>query len=91
MKRTSSGSWRFNLLLLRLLGEISVSLLCSHSSQGSALDLDPPLHVGCLRASVLLSDRTGLKEQLIWGLWLTQAVGREGYGGGASLRRQRPA
>ena len=24
--------------------------------------------------------RTGLKEQLLWGLWLTQAVGREGYG-----------
>ena len=30
--------------------------------------------------SVLHSDRTGLKEQLIWGLWLTQAGGREGYG-----------
>ena len=36
-------------------------------------------------------DRTGLKEQLLWGLWLAQAEGREGYGGGASLRRQRPA
>ena len=36
------------------------------------------------------SDRRGLKEQLLRGLWLTQAVGREGYGGGgASLRRQR--
>ena len=66
--------------LLRLLGEISLSLLCLHSSWGSALDLDPSLHVGCLRASVLRSDRTGLKEQLIWGLWLTQARGREGYG-----------
>ena len=72
--------WGFNLLLLKLLGEISLSLLCSHSSRGSALDLDPPLHVGCLRASFLRSDRTGLKEQLIWGLWLTQAGGREGYG-----------
>ena len=71
--------WRFNLLLLRLLGEISLSLLCSHSSQGSALDLDPPLRVGRLRASVLPSDRTGLKEQLIRGLWLTQAGGREEY------------
>ena len=71
--------WSFNLLLLRLLGEISLSLLCSHSSRGSALDLDPPLHVGHLRASALRSDRTGLKEQLIRGLWLTQAVGREGY------------
>ena len=43
------------------------------------------------RASVLHSDRTGLKEQLIRGLWLTQAGGREGYRCGASLRRQRPA
>ena len=35
-------------------------------------------------------DRTGLKEQLLRGLWLTQARGREGYGGGgASLRQQR--
>ena len=81
-----------NPLLLRLLGEISLSLLCSHRSQGSALDLDPPLRVGRLRASILRSDRTGLKEQLLWGLWLTQAGGREWYrGGGASLRRQRPA
>ena len=88
---TSSWLWRFNPLLLRLLGEISLSLLCSHSSQGSALDLDPPLRVGHLRASVLRSDRMGLKEQLLRGLWLTQARGREGYGGGASLWQQRPA
>ena len=87
---TSSCLWTFNPLLLSLLGEISLSLLCSHSSRGSALDLDPPLRVGRLRASVLLSDRTGLKEQLLRGLWLTQARGRERYGGGrASLRRQR--
>ena len=83
--------WRFNLLLLRLLGEISLSLLFSHSYRGSALDLDPPLRVGHLRASVLLSDRTGLKEQLIRGLWFSQAGGREEYGCGASLRQQRPA
>ena len=70
----------FNPLLLRLLGEISLSLFCSHSSCSSALDLSPPLHVGCLRASVLHSDRTGLKEQLLRGHWLTQAGGREGYG-----------
>ena len=89
---TSSWLWSFNPLLLRLLGEISLSLLCSHSSGGSALDLAPPLCVGRLRASVLRSDRMGLKAQLIRGLWLTQAVGREGYGGGgASLRRPRPA
>ena len=43
------------------------------------MDLALPLSVGHLRASVLRSDRTGLKEQLIRGLWLTQAGGREGY------------
>ena len=54
------------------------------------MDLALPLRVGHLRASVLHSDRTWLKEQLIRGLWLTQARGRERYGGGgASLRRQR--
>ena len=62
------------------MGEIALSLLCLHSSRGSALDLDPPLHVGRLRASVLRSDRMGLKKQLILGLWLTQSGGREGYG-----------
>ena len=67
--------WSFNPLLLRLLGEISLSLLCSHSSRVSALDLDPPLRVGRLRASVLRSHRTGLKEQLLLVLWLTQAGG----------------
>ena len=56
------------------------------------MDLDPPLCVGHLRASVPRPDRTGLKEQLLQGLWLTQAGGKEGYkGGGASLRSQRPA
>ena len=83
--------WSFNPLLLRLLREISLSLLCSHSSLVSALDLDPPLHVGRLRASVLLSDRMGLKAQLLRGLWFTQAGGKEGYGCGASLWLQRPA
>ena len=79
MQGTSSCLWSFNPLLLRLLGGISLSLLCSHSSHGSALDLDPPLRVGRLRASLLCSDRTGLKEQLLLGLWLTQAGWREGY------------
>ena len=89
---TSSCLWSFNLLLLRLLGEILLSPLCSYSSWGSALDLDPPLHVRRLRASVSRPDRTGLKEQLLRGLWLTQARGRERYGGGgASVWRPRPA
>ena len=74
--------WSFNPLLLRLLGEISLSRLCSHSFPVSALDLNPPLHVGHLRASVLRSDRTGLKEQLLRRLWLTQARGK----GGARMR-----
>ena len=85
---TSSCLWSFNPLLLRLPGEISLSLLFSHSFQDSALDLDPPLRVGRLRASVFCSHRTGLKEQLLRGLWLTQAGGKEGYRCGASLRQQ---
>ena len=68
---TSSCLWSFNLLLLRLLGEISLSLLCSYSSRVSALDLDLPLRVGRLRVSGPCPDRTGLKEQLLRGLWLT--------------------
>ena len=87
---TSSCLWSFNPLLLRLLGEISLSLLCLYSSQGSALDLDPPLRVSHLRASVLHPDRMGLKEQLLWWLWLTQAWGREGYRCGLIRHWQTP-
>ncbi|XP_060142899.1 receptor-interacting serine/threonine-protein kinase 2-like isoform X1 [Globicephala melas] len=47
----------------------------------SYLDLAPHLHVGRRRTSVLRSDRTGLKEELIRGLWLSQAGGREGHRG----------
>ena len=43
------------------------------------MDLALPLHVGRLRASVLHPDRSGLKERLIRGLWLTQAREREGH------------
>ena len=70
---TSSWLWGFNLLLLRLHREISLSLLCSHSSWGSALVLALPLSVGCPQASVPLPDRRGLKQQLIRALLLTQA------------------
>ena len=79
MQGTSSCLWRFNPLLLKLHREISLSLLCLHSSRGSALDLDPPLCVGHPLASLLHPDRKGLKDQLIWGLWLTLAWGRAGY------------
>ena len=80
MQGLSSRLRAFNLRLLRLLGEISLSLLCLHSSWGSALDLDLPLHVGHTQTSVPRPDRTGLKQQLIRALLLTQAWGREGYG-----------
>ena len=89
MQGTSSCLWRFNLLLLRLHGEISLSLLFSHSSWGSALDLALPLHVGRSLVSVLCPDRRGLKEWLIRGLCLTQARGGRGMECGASLRWQR--
>ena len=67
-------------MFLRLHGEISLSLLCVHSSWGSALVLALPLSVGRPQASVLCPDRTGLKQQLIRGLWLTHARERERYG-----------
>ena len=42
------------------------------------MDLEPALRVGRLRASVPRPDRTGLKEQLLRGLRLTQAGGGSG-------------
>ena len=44
------------------------------------MDLALPLHVGCLRASVLCPDRRGFKDWLIRWPWLTQTRGREGHG-----------
>ena len=82
MQDTSSWLWRFNPLLLRLLGEISLSLLCSHSSRVSALDLALPLRVGRLKVSVLCSDRTGLKEQLIGGSGSLRPGGGRGMDAG---------
>ena len=43
------------------------------------MSLALPLCVDCPQASVLLSDRTGLKQRVIRRLWLTQARGREEY------------
>ena len=86
---TSSCLWSFNPLLLRLLGEISPSLPCSHSSRGSALHLDPSLCVGRLRASVP-PRQNGVKGAAASGALAHSGGGREGYGGGvASLRHQR--
>ena len=90
MQCTSSWLQRFNLLLLRLHGVISLSLLCLHSSWGSALDLAPPLHVGRPLVPVLHPDKSGLKERLI----VSSGSLRPGWGRGtecgASLRQQRP-
>ena len=77
---TSSWLWRFNPLLLRLLGEISLSLLCSHSSWGSALDLA----------------RSSLRQDGVKGAADSVALAHSGWGEGgvwmqASLRRQRVA
>ena len=44
------------------------------------MDLALPLLIGCLRASVLHSDRMRLKKHLVLVLWLTQAGEKEGYG-----------
>ena len=70
--------WGFNLLLLRLHGKISFSLLCLHSSWGSALVLAPPLRVGRPQASAPHPDRRGLKQQMIRALLLIQAEGGRG-------------
>ena len=50
------------------------------------MDLAPPLQVGHPLASVLRPDRRGLKQQLIRGLWLTEAGGGRGTEcGGAAV------
>ena len=74
--------WKFNLLLLRLLGEISLSLFCSHSFGRSWFSFGfGPASVCRLPEGICsCSDRTGLKEQLIRGFWLIQAGWMEGYG-----------
>ena len=79
MQGTLSSLWGFNPLLLQLQGEISLSLLCSHSSWDSALVLALPLCVGALR-HLLPPDRMGLTQLLTRGLLLIQARVREGYG-----------
>ena len=80
MQGTSSWLWGFNLLLLRLHGDISLSLLCSHNSWGSAFVLVPPLCVGHPQAFILHPDSRSLKQRLIMALLLTQARAREGDG-----------
>ena len=79
MQGTSSSLWGFNPLLLRLHREISLSLLCSHSSWGSTLVLAPPFVCRLPSGFCSRPARTGLQQRLIRGLWLTLAGGREGY------------
>ena len=55
------------------------SLLCLHSSWGSALVLASPLHVGRPQASVPCPDRRALKQRRIMDLLLTHAGRREGF------------
>ena len=71
--------WGFDLLLLRLQREISLSFLCFHSPWASALILAPPLAGGCPQASVPCPDRRGLKQQLIRAPLLTQPGDRKGH------------
>ena len=80
----------FNLLLLRLLGEISCSLLCLHSSWRSALCLYLPLRVGHLRASVPCPDRKSSKRRWLGGSGSLRPVGGRGTECGMSLGCQRP-
>ena len=78
------------MLLLRLLGEISLSLLCSCSSWGSALDLAPLLSVGRLRVVCSSLRQDGVQGAAGSGALAHSGGGREWYGGGgASLWRQR--
>ena len=49
---------------------------------GFSFGFGPTSHVGRLKVSILHSDRTGLKELLIKGPWLTQAVGGGGVQNG---------
>ena len=78
---TSSCLWSFNPLLLRLLGEISLSLLCSYSSRGSALDLDPPLRA-CRSPEGVCSS---LPQDGVKGAADSGALAHSGRGGGSGM------
>ena len=82
---TSSCLWSFNPLLLRLLGEISFSLLCFYSSRISALDLDPPLHVG--RPEGICSSLT---QDWVKGAADSGALAHSGQGVGSVRMRGEP-
>ena len=70
--------WRFNLWLLRLLGEISLSLFAQllgfRFGVGPASACRSPSGICCLPR------QEEFKKRLIRGLWLTQVRGSDGYG-----------
>ena len=73
--------WRFNPLLLRLLGEISLSLLFAQLP-GFSFGFGPASACRSPEGVCSHSDRMRLKEQLLRGLWLTQAGGGRGMDAG---------
>ena len=66
-------------MFLRLLGEISLSLLV-HTAPGVQLWIGTTSVCRLPEGVCSCPDRMGLNEQLIMGLWLAQASGRLGYG-----------
>ena len=72
MQSLSSWLWGCNSLLLRLHWEISLSLLCSPSSWGSALVLAPLLCIGSTQVSFPWPDSGWLRQRLIRPVFLTQ-------------------
>ena len=70
----------FNLLLLWLHGEISLSLLWSHCPRSSAFVLALPLHLGHPQESLPHPGKRERKQWLIRAHLLTQAREGEGYG-----------
>ena len=86
----SSCLWSFNPLLLRLLGEISLSLLCSHSSRGFSFGFGPASPCRSPEGVCSPPRQDGVKGAAASGALAHSGGGRERYGGGgASLRRQR--
>ena len=75
---TSSFLWSFNPLLLRLLGEISPSLPCSHSSRVQ-LWIWPASACRSPEGVCSLPRQDGVKVAADLGLWLPQARESEGY------------
>ena len=83
---TSSCLWSFNPLLLRLLGEISPSLLCSHSSQGFSFGFGPAS--ACRLPEGVCSPP---RQNRVKGAAALGALAHSGRGEGGVRRRAEPA